>query len=62
MVNGIKLMYDSGKKFKEGNINLMYNSGKKCKKGNIDLVSMYDMCSDYISQKEQTQSHIAEQI
>lgn len=49
----INLMYDSGKKCKESNINLMYDSGKKGKEEPLDLVSMYDMCNDYTSQKEQ---------
>lgn len=41
------------KGYKEGNINLIYDNGKKCKEGNMDLMNMYDMGSDYISQKEQ---------
>lgn len=41
------------KGYKEGNINLIYDNGKKCKEGNMDLMNKYDMGSDYISQKEQ---------
>lgn len=46
-------IYGSSKGYKEGNINLIYDNGKKCKEGNMDLMNMYDMGSDYISQKEQ---------
>lgn len=46
-------MYENDNRYKEGNINLMYDSGKKGKEGPLDLVSMYDMCNDYTSQKEQ---------